>query len=175
MGRGIELVCKRCHYSFGVNFGVGFMFPLAYQETIEAAKEGKLGIDVKAFLCEHPDGALDCDQVLLLCTTCGKLDRDIDLSMYIPVGKPVVHEHKWSVPSPQEDISYVTPWKLKKLYMLVKPYEHICKKCGSRMRVIKEDDLLEEDQVSEEKDVTVNVNCPKCCLPMTVGGYLMWD
>lgn len=175
MGRGIELECRKCRYSFGVNFGVGFLFPQAYQETMEAAKKGKLGKNVQAFLAEHPDGALDCDQVLLQCTSCGKLDRGVDLSMYVPKDKLVVNEGRWSVSCSFEEASYVAPWELKEHYQLVQPYDHVCRKCGNKMQVIKEDDLIPEGQESEGKDTKVNVNCPKCHKPMVVGGYMMWD
>ena len=50
MGRGYSLGCKKCGYEISGNLGVGFMFLLVYQETLEAAKAGKLGRTVKEFL-----------------------------------------------------------------------------------------------------------------------------
>ena len=174
MGRGIQLECRNCHYSFRISFGVGFLFPQAYQETMEAAKNGKFGKKVQTFLAEHPDGALDCDLVLFQCPSCDNLDRGLDLSMYVPRDKPVVHEGRWSSAYPFEEVSYVTPRDLEEHYKLVEPYDHVCGKCGSRMRVIKEADLFPNGQNSK-KDEKTGVNCPKCREPMFVGGQIMWD
>ena len=175
MGRGIELKCSKCRYSFGNNFGVGFLFPQTYQETMEAARKGKLGKDVQSFLVEHPDGALDCDQVLLQCTSCSEMDRGMDLTMYVPKDKSDVYEGEWSIACSFGGVSYVAPWVLKEQYRLVKPYDHVCRKCGKKMRIIKEEDLVFEGQEYKGTDMEVNVNCPKCHKPMVIGGCLMWD
>jgi len=175
MGRGYELVCRKCRYLFEVYFGVGFNFPLVYQKTINAAKEGKLGRDLQDFLSEHPDGALDCELVMLQCTSCDRLECDKDLSMYIPADEPVTHEGIWSVAQPLEDVPYIAPWDLQEYYRLMKPFEHICEKCGNRMRVIKEKDLAPMNQETGKSRAAANVNCPKCHKPMTIGGYSMWD
>ena len=151
------------------------MFPLSYQEIMKTAKKGKLGKEIKTFLCENPDGALDCSQVLLQCTSCGKLDAGIDLSMYVPADKPIVHKGGWSSAFPLEDTSYIAPWELKEHYRLVKPFDHTCRKCGCKMRVIKEQDLITKDEESIRRKESVNINCPKCRKPLTVGGYVMWD
>ena len=95
--------------------------------------------------------------------------------MYVPKDKPIVHEERWSDACLFEGASYVAPWELREHYQLVQPYDHVCRKCGSKMQVIKEDDLIPEGKESEEKGVKVNVNCPKCHKPMVVGGYIMWD
>ncbi len=84
MGSGYSLKCRKCGYEFSANLGVGFMFPLAYQETMEAGKAGKLGKEVKRFLEEHPDGVMDCSSVILQCSECGALGCGPDLSMYVP-------------------------------------------------------------------------------------------
>ena len=65
MGQRYSLCCKKCGYTISVNLGVGFMFPRVYEETLENAKTGKLGRNVQQFLKDHPDGALDCELVLL--------------------------------------------------------------------------------------------------------------
>ena len=175
MGTGVELICRKCRYSFRMNFGVGFGFPQFYREIIEEAKAGKLGESVQAFLRDHTDGALDCDQVLLQCTSCDKLDRGIDLSMYIPKDRPVEHDGIWTGAFTFEGIVYVAPWELKKHYKLVKRYDHVCRKCRNQMRVIREKDLIVEDLESDGNETVVNVRCPKCHRPMVMGEQLMWD
>ena len=177
MGIGFELVCRRCRYSFRIGFGIGLLFPQVYRETIQAAWEGKLGSEVQDFLRDSPQGALDCEQVLLQCTSCGALDSGPDLSMYLPedepaADKPSEDEPEGSLPCPLEDIPCVEPWELKANYQLVKPYGHVCKECGSEMRVIKEESLIPPDRGMG--NTAVNVNCPKCCRPMKIGSSGMW-
>lgn len=36
MGQGYECKCNKCGYSFGANLGVGFLFPMVYQKTVDA-------------------------------------------------------------------------------------------------------------------------------------------
>ena len=175
MGKGYVLKCSKCNYSFEVNFGVGFMFLQEYQKTMEAARKGKLGEDVQAFLAEHSDGILDSDHVLLQCTSCGNLDRGADLSMYVPIDKPIANAGKWSGTFTIEGETYAVPWELKERYQFVKPYDHICKKCKGKMRVIKEEDLISGDQEYKGIGVKVNLNCPKCQEHMIISGIIMWD
>ena len=113
MGTSIEMECNNCHFSFEAFLGIGFRFPQVYQDTINAAKEGKFGEIVQSFLLEHPDGALNCSMVLLQCTSCDELDKGRDLSMYIPKDKPAAHDGIWSVAFPYKNASYVAPRDLK--------------------------------------------------------------
>ena len=173
MGTSIEMECNNCHFSFEAFLGIGFRFPQVYQDTINAAKEGKFGEIVQSFLLEHPDGALNCNMVLLQCTSCDELDKSRDLSMYIPKDKPATHDGIWSVAFPYKNASYESPRDLKDHYRLIKSYDHICRKCGGKMRPITEENLTPESY--EPYGIPVNVNCPKCHKPMTIGGYGMWD
>lgn len=175
VGKGFGLVCKKCHYSYEVNLGIGYNFPQIYQKTMEAAKKGILGESVQSFLITHPDGALDCNAVLLQCTSCGELDSDMDLSMYIPQDRPVSHINGWSISNQAANTFYALPRELKEHYQLMKTYNHNCRKCGNRMRIIKEEELIPKDQKTRKRSMTINVNCPKCHQPMMIGGYMMWD
>ena len=78
MGQGYSLGCKKCGYKISANLGVGFAFPRVYEAVMKEAHDGKLGKTVQSFLMEHPDGALDCDQVLLQCDECGALERGMN-------------------------------------------------------------------------------------------------
>ena len=142
---------------------------------MKEAQDGKLGKTVQSFLIEHPDGALDCDQVLLQCDECGALERGMDLSMYIP--KDAVEPRQkgiWSTAFSGEDYSYVAPWDLKESYSLYARYNHACKKCKGKMKVIKQKDL--ELQESRSPDhITSNIPCPKCKTPLSFEGMIMWD
>ena len=125
MGHGHIFRCKKCGYELKPHLGVGFLFPKVYQETIEAAKEGQYGKMVQEFLEEHPDGALNCDEVLLQCIECGDLQTGKDLSMYVPKQRTESKESgRWSVAFPFESATYVAPWDLE-------DYELIPSSCGS--------------------------------------------
>ena len=155
--------------------GVGFLFPKVYQETIEAAKEGQYGKMVQEFLEEHPDGALNCDEVLLQCIECGDLQTGKDLSMYVPKQRTESKESgRWSVAFPFESATYVAPWDLED-YELICRYEHQCKKCGSKMRVITEKEIKKKlgDFFFDEQQT--EFACPKCRELLWNVGDIRWD
>ena len=175
MGKGYALKCRNCGYEFSANLGVGFMFPMAYQGTMEAGKAGKLGKEVKQFLEEHPDGVLDCDIVVLQCSECGELGRAPDLSMYVPgEHSPVPSSGNWSGSFPHEGISYVAPWELDQ-YTLVKRYDHRCGKCKGKMKIIKEKELEKLIRSAGSGDHPTKIPCPRCKQPLWLGEMLMWD
>ena len=176
MGSGYSLFCKKCRFSFDACFGVGFCFPEVYQKALRDGIEGKLGKEVQSFLREHPDGALDCDRVLLQCTDCGNLESDIDYSMYLPDGAAVVKKGNWTDAVPDDHSQYVAPWDLEEGYHLFSRYNHVCGECGSRMKIIKEKDIVPD----ENRDVMngymeTGVSCPKCGKPLYVDGVFNWD
>lgn len=175
MGQGYSLGCKECGYSFSANLGVGFGFPRVYEAVMKDARNGKLGKTVQSFLMEHPDGALDCDQVLLQCNDCGALGRGMDLSMYIPTDTAEPRQKGiWSTAFSGEGYVYVAPWDLQESYSLYARYDHTCKKCKGNMKVIKQKDL--ELQESRSPDhITSNILCPKCKTPLSFEGMIMWD
>ena len=175
MGQGYSLGCKKCSYKIDVNLGVGFFFPRVYEAVMKEAQAGKLGKNIQSFLIEHPNGALDCDQVLLQCKQCDSLECGMDLSMYIP--KEAVEPRQkgiWSGAFSGEGYSYVSPWDLKKSYSLYARYDHICRKCKGKMKVIKQKDL--ELQGGNSLDhITSSIPCPKCKSPLSFEGMIMWD
>ena len=164
MGSGFDLKCRKCGYRFEANLGIGFSFPRVYRDTMKAAMDGKYGEEVRRFLMEHPDGALDCSRVLLRCGECGALDSDMDLSMYLPEekGKP-------------EDYIPWASWTGMEGYKLVRRYAHRCKRCGCSMNSFHENEL---DEVmgcpSDDKSVT-GLRCPDCGDYLRYDSYCMWD
>ena len=175
MGVGHKLVCRKCGYQFDARFGVGYTFPLVYQETIRAGKEGKLGKDIQGFLLKHPDGALNCEEVMLLCTSCGELVMGQDLSMYIPQNTQAATDNGRALSA--EDASYVGPGELKRNYRLAKRHEHLCEKCGGTMRIVDEMDLFPEveEEVPEGEDLPSCVNCPQCHETLMLAGDYLFD
>ena len=175
MGHGQLFQCKKCGYELKAHLGVGFLFPKVYQETVEAAKTGQYGKTVQAFMEEHPDGVLNCDNVLLQCTECGELETEKDLSMYTP--KPDVETKetgRWSVAFPFKGALYMAPWDLDK-YDLVCHYKHLCKKCGAEMKTVTEEEMEKQFGKMFCGAQKTSFACPKCGEYLWNVGDIMWD
>ena len=84
MGSGLVMRCPKCGYEFSRMEGIGMLFPMAYEETVQKAKVGELGEELKLFFEKNPHGALNVEQVTLCCDQCGALSNNMDLTMYIP-------------------------------------------------------------------------------------------
>lgn len=101
MGMGYGWECPDCKYSFGANVGVGFLYPKVYEETIEAAKNGEFGNELKELLSAHPDAAIDPEVVILQCCDCGEYDSRPILNAYVPKEDkqrpPKEKGRRWSV------------------------------------------------------------------------------
>lgn len=177
MGTGYTLRCRKCGYETSANLGVGFLFPIAYQEAMEAARAGKLGKNVQQFLEEHPDGALNMESVFLQCTECGTLKSGPDLSMYIRNPDiPRREQGQWSALAPSEGADYVSPVELEEenTYILYAPGQ-ICEKCGKPMKSIMQNDLMEGDAMMEKERGRTVISCPKCREPLWIDRTIMWD
>ena len=175
MGTGYSLKCRKCGYGFSANLGVGFMYPRVYQQTMEAGREGKFGKEVKRFLEEHPDGVLDCSSVILQCTECGALGCGPDLSMYVPgEDSPAPSSGNWSVACPHEGIPCVAPWDLDE-YNLFGLYDHRCKRCRGKMKIIKEKELEQLIHGADFENSPMKIPCPKCRERLWLSEVSMWD
>ncbi len=138
------------------------MFPKVYAETVRKAKAGKLGKILKTFYEEHPDGAINAENVALCCDSCGHLKSGKDLTMYIPKGKIPERsaDERWCVAFPHPEEKYVMSYELDEYYEKYADYPHKCGKCKGKMHIVKEDEIL---------------LCPICKDPMEVFEVLMWD
>lgn len=177
MGKGYELYCKKCRYEIYANLGVGFYFPRVYQQTMEAAREGKHGERIQKFLEEHPDGTLDVETALLQCEECGTLSRGPGLAMYVRNAEVPRKEKKiWSVAARFEETDYVSPMELKRdgTYQYY-DYGQICEKCGKPMKVFKQDNLIKDENLSGENKGCTEANCPECKEPLWIRDIIMWD
>lgn len=177
MGTGYNLHCRKCGYEISANLGVGFLFPRAYQEAMEAARAGAYGERIQKFLEEHPDGALNAEIVLLQCEECGVLEPGLDLSMY--VRNPEVPREKqgiWCVGAPFEGADYVSPMELeeKETYRFF-DYGHYCEKCGKPMKSITQNNLEKENTVRGKNQECTVVVCPRCGENLWIDGIIMWD
>ncbi len=162
MGKGYTKTCIKCGYSFNCNEGIGFMFPKVYAETVRKAKAGKLGKILKTFYEEHPDGAINAENVALCCDSCGHLKSGIDLTMYIPKGKMLEQskDERCCVAFPFPEETYVMSNDLEEYYEKYADYPHKCGKCRGKMHVVKENETL---------------LCPHCKEPLEILDVIMWD
>ena len=178
MGTGFRFRCDGCGWKSGANLGVGFFFPKAYKQTMEAARAGKLGERIRQFLIDHPDGALNAEEVLLLCDGCGELGCGQDLSMYVRnPDVPRRLQDPWSVAASYEDADYVSPVELKRenTYEYYGP-GHLCRKCGKPMRSVSEEDLTEQMHGDSDHAGRTEIPCPKCGELLRFDGpVIMWD
>jgi DNA-directed RNA polymerase subunit M/transcription elongation factor TFIIS len=153
MGSGYRLKCSKCGYSFMCMNGIGKLYPKVYTDTVQRAKDGELGPEIKQFFADHPDGTINAEQVTFCCDSCGNLSNDLDLTMYIQ------REDCRSTPS--EEIGYVYVNDLKTYYKEYEKYPHMCAKCGGKMHTITDNEV---------------VMCPKCKNPLeSTKEFIMWD
>ena len=177
MSNGWGLSCRNCGYHKKVHLGCGFLFPKVYSDTLKAAREGKLGSKVQSFLENHPDGALNCDRVLLQCEQCGLLTEDLDLSMYIP-SHPITPEpeRKWSVAFPFEGSEYVTSRDLEQHYLLAASFEHLCPDCQKPMKIITSKDMQEKEKAGYRNgEMSSEISCPSCKAALVFTEFINWD
>ena len=173
MGSGIFFQCPECGYGFDGITGVGFAFPMIYAETVGKMKRGELGDIAKHFFDEHPDGAINCENVVMRCENCGEYDSRESLAMYV-LKEGFTHEIPggiWSVSAPFEGSDYVDSDELEACYSLYAEYPHKCKKCGGDMRVA---EIFSEDEYRNET-VKHNPICPHCKTEMKEYMVFCWD
>ena len=177
MGRGYTLRCRKCGWEISANLGVGFMFPMIYQETMKAARAGEYGETIRRFLEEHPDGVLNAENVLLQCIGCGDLECGPELSMYIrKQGVPRGEKGIWSVAMPLEGAGYVSPMELKEQKTFeFHAWGNVCGKCGKLMKPVSDQVLSADAFNGEDQAGRTKVPCPECREPLWIEDILMWD
>jgi len=170
MGVRISCKCKSCGYTSGADFGVGFLFPKVYSDTLKKMRKGYFGEFSKKFLVDNHEGAVNCELVALVCPKCNCLDSGYDLTMYVPkVGyKEKPNEGAWAVGFPFKGAIYVTSWDLKENYVEYAKYNHRCPKCDGNMKTLTENQFMRKLQAEK-------ILCPKCGSAMEQSGELLWD
>ena len=158
MGAGMKLECPECGYEECVPLGIGMGFPGEYRRTVKRIREGKYGEEWKNLLESVPGAAINAEEELYVCSSCGHFQMEEVLSVYQP------KEEQSSLDSSadkDQKINYVLPEELPGRYKLVKAYVHRCKKCGKRMKRYAEGDQLK---------------CPECRMgSMMQTERYMWD
>ena len=149
MGTGVVMKCPKCGFRVTCTSGVSMSFPTVYMNTVSDAKEGKFGIELEDFFAEHPEGAINAENVTLCCDNCGSIRSEQDLSVYLPKD-----ENKRS------DTPYLMAEDLSKGYELYAAYDHRCKDCGGHMHVI---------------ETYEGLLCPKCKSALEWDRSILWD
>ncbi len=148
MGTGYKLRCPSCGYAADIMLGVGFFYSMVYMETMESARSGKLGEDLKQFLVEHPNGVINPELRLVRCEKCGEYSSVPDLTMYLPRkdANPKRTKGRWSVAVPATGMKYVYNFDEYDVY---KPFQHRCGKCQGKAVILHDPDVMK-------------LECPHC-------------
>ena len=163
MGNGLGFRCNSCGHVFIACFGIGFCFPMEYEETAEEIRKGKYGQEWKELFESIPGAAIDAEREMYVCSSCGNSKNELNLAIYRPKepGVSKVHNESFSVAVPVYGREYVMRYELEQDYKLVKSYVHRCPECGKRMHKYREGDILK---------------CPECKKGrMKPNDVLMWD
>lgn len=153
MGAGYALKCPKCDFTHTYQLGIGYLFPMDYENTVQNAKEGGLGNELKSFFAENPYGAIDAEYVLLCCSECGSYETRKDLTMYLPTKRN------------REDIPRcVTRDELKLYYTVYQKYPHRCEKCGGSMSIVR-----------KGREIREKLLCPNCRSVLENDFEMCWD
>ena len=177
MGYGMTIQCK-CQ-AWEVACGVGFGYPMAYQETLSDIKAGKYGEEMKKLVNETELVTVDADCKVYYCPQCGQVNSYQCLNLYQPNDIESAKKARvggWTGPD-QRSIQSVGelgdwPYWLPDLsrpgengdYVLLKKYDHLCPVCNSSMT-----------EMDEEKLTNEKITCPKCGAKYKKDVNMFWD
>ena len=157
MGNGIECRCSACGYTFLACYGIGYVFPSVYRETLEAAVNGEYGKEASEFFMNHPDGAINAASSVYVCLECDNLQWERNLALYTRMDKN----------DPEVGKDYVMPYDLKRYYKLYKSHTHRCERCGGKMKTLREKTII--NLIGEHE-----LHCPVCGGELD-GDDVEWD
>ncbi len=170
MGKSFICKCNQCNNEIKLDFGVGFLFPALYMETVEAMKNGERGEQAAEFFKLFPDGAIDYDRTIAKCASCGEIFEVDSMNMYVLKEGHTMPDstgQTWSVEAPFTEVNYVTGSDLRKHYRLYEKYKYSCPKCGSSAKTIRN---------ADNYVLKNGVNCSKCGKGrMEVVDLIRWD
>ena len=169
MGEVYECKCNKCGYAFSANLGIGFLFPQTYEDTVNAMKKGTYGAVAKTFFEEHPDGAVDCENVVARCTACGEYGQGPALTMYVPKKRYKSVPIKRGISAAREQVkakTVFTKWELEEDFAVHQKYDHRCPVCNSSAEIIED---------FEDKLNLGELKCARCDGTMEGQITLMWD
>jgi len=164
MGEGYSYTCKICNHKYWVTTGVGMMYPMVYQDTLNAIAKGKYGSKLKELFNSTPYAAIDAANTVYICGECCSWELARNLTLYAPNNPDDIPQKQYGIKTVAEwgHVPYVMPWNLEEEYHIVKRHYHHCSKCGKRMHKASSTEL-------------VNLPCPKCGSANHADGTIDWD
>ena len=120
---GFRFICGDCGKIEGFMTGMDFSYRRTYRATRQKAEEGAFGEKLAAFLHDHPEAALNPENRLYLCPSCGAWRVEPDLSAYLPLDGRT---------EPEPFVLFEEDTGEADGYRPVLPYEHRCA-CGGRL------------------------------------------
>lgn len=138
MGSGRHYICSKCGKEYYANWGVGFMFPMVYEETAADIKAGKYGKEWQDTFINGKNVVVDAERHIYYCKMCGRWESAAGLSLYVPknTDASVNLAHPWNI-------------NLDRRWKILKRYTHRCSKCGTIMHKATDTELSK-------------LSCPDC-------------
>lgn len=135
MGDGVRLRCSKCKREYCAGWGIGFNFPIDYQNTAKAIKKGKYGEEWKSLYKKDEFVVFNAEDYVYSCRKCGRWDVEKGLSLYVPKDVSAL-KIKYNLKSDKEleNRPYVMAYELKEEYKILKKRIHKCSKCGGVMK-----------------------------------------
>lgn len=166
MGHGIALKCKcNTHY---IHLGVGMMYPQVFFESLQDARNGKLGEDIQKATEGKQYLAIDAESKFYYCTECGYWEVNGANDLYEPKNTEAYKLVRFGEKTIEEwgEIPYAFGNDFKDYNLLFK-YKHTCPKCGTEMKNPK----------TIGKRVLSKIRCQECGGKMEEDGLgmIMWD
>ncbi|MCH5193898.1 MAG: hypothetical protein J1F11_08060 [Oscillospiraceae bacterium] len=167
MGKGLSFVCKNCGHKYDIHLGSGFFFTEVYESSIKKIKAGKYGKEWKELIKSQAYIAVDAEDYLYICNSCGNWKVLQNLSLYAPKKPEEIAYKKYGEQTVEQlgYVPYVMRHQLKSDYQLLKSYPHNCPKCKKIMSEYSDNDL----------DHITTLQCPKCKTENEVSGLFFWD
>ena len=164
MGQGYSYTCKKCKHKYGVNPGVGMMYPTVYRDTLNDISKGVYGSELQELFNSTPYAAIDAGNTVYICSGCGSWELAKDLTLYAPNDPDSIPQKQYGIKTVAEwgYVPYVMRWDLEEEYHVVKRHYHRCSKCGKQMHKASSTELK-------------NLPCPKCGSANQADGAIMWD
>lgn len=164
MGKGLEFKCKKCGFSIGANFGIGFFYPRVCEEILENIRQGIFGDEMKNAANTIPNVAVHQKNALFVCDCCGALVVNDVVDLCAPTRQYKKRTVRFSSAFDFPDARYVMNSDIGDTYRIIYSVKHKCDRCGNQMRVLKDEEMLDE-----------NLTCPECKEKLTISGVFCWD
>ena len=166
MGIGYRFTCSVCGLQYHISFGLGFLFPQVYRDTVTEILEGLYGDTWKNTWIKYEGNiAVNAENYLFQCDQCGNWHQKKDMSLYRKKIKlKPVDKSEWFYRRKESEKDFVTERDLKKDYYLIERYVHKCEKCGEEMT-----------RIDAKTYDGIEMSCPMCGKKNPVEMPYMWD